>query len=99
MCFCFLFKQKTAYEMRSSDWSSDVCSSDLLPRLRELADDPLGALRCGVVSLEVMPLSSPSLSSPKLHRSSSRVCCAAGLSAASLPLGCCASSSDRKSVV
>src|SRR3546814_5002418 len=26
--FCF-FKQKTAYEMRISDWSSDVCSSDL----------------------------------------------------------------------
>src|SRR3546814_9470796 len=26
----FLFKQKTAYEMRISDWSSDVCSSDLL---------------------------------------------------------------------
>src|SRR3546814_8689782 len=29
MCFCFFFKQKTAYEMRISDWSSDVCSSDL----------------------------------------------------------------------
>src|SRR3546814_7735565 len=28
MC-CFFFKQKTAYEMRMSDWSSDVCSSDL----------------------------------------------------------------------
>src|SRR3546814_3990527 len=28
MVFCF-FKQKTAYEMRISDWSSDVCSSDL----------------------------------------------------------------------
>src|SRR3546814_5330752 len=28
--FFFLFKQKTAYEMRISDWSSDVCSSDLL---------------------------------------------------------------------
>src|SRR3546814_6889430 len=28
--FCF-FKQKTAYEMRISDWSSDVCSSDLEP--------------------------------------------------------------------
>src|SRR3546814_4658517 len=28
MFFCF-FKQKTAYEMRISDWSSDVCSSDL----------------------------------------------------------------------
>src|SRR3546814_2514670 len=35
MCSCFLFfffKQKTAYEMRISDWSSDVCSSDLLHR-------------------------------------------------------------------
>src|SRR3546814_4149148 len=35
ICLCFLyffffFKQKTAYEMRISDWSSDVCSSDLL---------------------------------------------------------------------
>src|SRR3546814_5571017 len=30
MCLLFLFfKQKTAYEMRISDWSSDVCSSDL----------------------------------------------------------------------
>src|SRR3546814_2058370 len=32
ICFLFLFffiKQKTAYEMRISDWSSDVCSSDL----------------------------------------------------------------------
>src|SRR3546814_5185289 len=28
----FFFKQKTAYEMRISDWSSDVCSSDLLVR-------------------------------------------------------------------
>src|SRR3546814_8029440 len=28
-CVVFLFKQKTAYEMRISDWSSDVCSSDL----------------------------------------------------------------------
>src|SRR3546814_5590461 len=27
----FFFKQKTAYEMRISDWSSDVCSSDLPP--------------------------------------------------------------------
>src|SRR3546814_1328899 len=28
--FLFFFKQKTAYEMRISDWSSDVCSSDLI---------------------------------------------------------------------
>src|SRR3546814_13331488 len=30
----FLFKQKTAYEMRISDWSSDVCSSDLVHAAR-----------------------------------------------------------------
>src|SRR3546814_19498403 len=29
ICVVFFFKQKTAYEMRISDWSSDVCSSDL----------------------------------------------------------------------
>src|SRR3546814_7530846 len=29
VCVFFFFKQKTAYEMRISDWSSDVCSSDL----------------------------------------------------------------------
>src|SRR3546814_20910294 len=34
MCYVifFVFKQKTAYEMRISDWSSDVCSSDLSAR-------------------------------------------------------------------
>src|SRR3546814_20708235 len=31
VCSVFFFKQKTAYEMRISDWSSDVCSSDLRP--------------------------------------------------------------------
>src|SRR3546814_12695806 len=29
-CVFFFFKQKTAYELRISDWSSDVCSSDLI---------------------------------------------------------------------
>src|SRR3546814_4916534 len=35
MCVClfFFFKQKTAYELRISDWSSDVCSSDLAAQL------------------------------------------------------------------
>src|SRR3546814_7507620 len=33
----FLFKQKTAYEMRISDWSSDVCSSDLIERATGIA--------------------------------------------------------------
>src|SRR3546814_7755905 len=32
--FVFFFKQKTAYEMRISDWSSDVCSSDLMSSVR-----------------------------------------------------------------
>src|SRR3546814_10096714 len=31
MCF-FFFKQKTSYDMRISDWSSDVCSSDLIDK-------------------------------------------------------------------
>src|SRR3546814_18783716 len=34
--FVFFFKQKTAYEMRISDWSSDVCSSDLRGRIAAL---------------------------------------------------------------
>src|SRR3546814_7529498 len=33
VCVFFFFKQKTAYEMRISDWSSDVCSSDLVELL------------------------------------------------------------------
>src|SRR3546814_2656151 len=32
LLFFFFFKQKTAYELRISDWSSDVCSSDLVGR-------------------------------------------------------------------
>src|SRR3546814_5174795 len=40
LCFVFFFfKQKTAYEMRISDWSSDVCSSDLLKVEIESLDD------------------------------------------------------------
>src|SRR3546814_16009944 len=51
-CFCvFFFKQKTAYEMRISDWSSDVCSSDLVAmevevvvgEVREHGDGEAGA--------------------------------------------------------
>src|SRR3546814_4090546 len=46
MCF-FFFKQKTAYEMRISDWSSDVCSSDLLYREKD-------GLRLGELSKRTM---------------------------------------------
>src|SRR3546814_2085976 len=37
-CVIFFFKQKTAYEMRISDWSSDVCSSDLFDLGRDIGD-------------------------------------------------------------
>src|SRR3546814_10987969 len=43
----FLCKQKTAYEMRISDWSSDVCSSDLA------GEDPGLPLECGGASLRL----------------------------------------------
>src|SRR3546814_1416537 len=36
--FFFFFKQKTAYEMRISDWSSDVCSSDLTDLVAAIHD-------------------------------------------------------------
>src|SRR3546814_19129433 len=36
----FFFKQKTAYEMRISDWSSDVCSSDLIGHAAWASADP-----------------------------------------------------------
>src|SRR3546814_7791207 len=43
MYFFFFFKQKTAYEMRISDWSSDVCSSDLdAERVRDREEDRHG---------------------------------------------------------
>src|SRR3546814_12206395 len=37
-CHFFFFNQKTAYDMRISDWSSDVCSSDLFPYLARVTD-------------------------------------------------------------
>src|SRR3546814_4673724 len=46
-CLFFFFKQKTAYEMRISDWSSDVCSSDLASArvARARAESARGRLR------------------------------------------------------
>src|SRR3546814_8118459 len=41
----FFFKQKTAYEMRISDWSSDVCSSDLLGQVERLDAQPVARER------------------------------------------------------
>src|SRR3546814_8723824 len=55
VCILF-FKQKTAYEMRISDWSSDVCSSDLTARsrrasrLRSMRTDMGFFMRIGIVA-------------------------------------------------
>src|SRR3546814_2973753 len=62
--FVFFFKQKTAYEMRISDWSSDVCSSDLHDALRAGFGEPpidrarlLGELR--EIAPFVLPFAQP----------------------------------------
>src|SRR3546814_7503659 len=49
MFFFFFFKQKTAYELRISDWSSDVCSSDLV--------DPIAGPEIGKVGVSLSNLS------------------------------------------
>src|SRR3546814_19434009 len=59
--FCvFLFKQKTAYEMRISDWSSDVCSSDLNAVIGNGSDDratnPALRWAAPVLAVAVLPL-------------------------------------------
>src|SRR3546814_8432851 len=56
-CYIFFFKQKTAYEMRISDWSSDVCSSDLIACAQFQA---ISALPCcplpNVAAIPVAPM-------------------------------------------
>src|SRR3546814_7132959 len=49
----FFFKQKTAYEMRISDWSSDVCSSDLQPRRQRLGGGGIRRQNDGLVAERV----------------------------------------------
>src|SRR3546814_15272057 len=51
MLFVFCFKQKTAYEMRISDWSSDVCSSDLQAvELLDLGEADVDLRRAGLAA-------------------------------------------------
>src|SRR3546814_15562506 len=59
LSFVFLFKQKTAYEMRISDWSSDVCSSDLPAKV---GASPLGNNRFAVTSTGYAPVEQPTKS-------------------------------------
>src|SRR3546814_944460 len=60
--FFFFFKQKTAYEMRISDWSSDVCSSDLAEIFLALGFD-----RLVVENLVVAPADRLSVPGPVLR--------------------------------
>src|SRR3546814_1871687 len=66
LCFLFFFfKQKTAYEMRISDWSSDVCSSDLL-RDDTVTIRPIAGTRPrGATPAEDRTLAEDLLSDPK----------------------------------
>src|SRR3546814_15959767 len=69
MLVIFFFKQKTAYEMRISDWSSDVCSSDLADQLEEAR--PVGAPEADedVIAAELpVPLRVPQQGEEHQHR-------------------------------
>src|SRR3546814_4430852 len=77
--FFFFFKQKTAYEMRISDWSSDVCSSDLEPETAR--DRARGAPRLALpepvavpsLTLDWRPGSCPSQSACRVQSCRSRL--------------------------
>src|SRR3546814_4881814 len=56
MLFFFFFKQKTAYEMRISDWSSDVCSSDLAQELAARAGQRSTSARRAALERELAEL-------------------------------------------
>src|SRR3546814_2601315 len=53
-CDCWFLKQKTAYEVRISDWSSDVCSSDLAD-FHNLKTPPLAAGQFVLMTLSTLP--------------------------------------------
>src|SRR3546814_3100817 len=66
----FFFKQKTAYEMRISDWSSDVCSSDLVYPTTLLTYHPTYPTYPLSVSNLAPPVKPCSLNHPSLNPSS-----------------------------
>src|SRR3546814_21172357 len=73
MCLFFFFKQKTAYEMRISDWSSDVCSSDLVAAQttpRAIQSRPIHKRQTGRANTTHMgarlePESTPNMATPR----------------------------------
>src|SRR3546814_2784129 len=85
VCRFFFFKQKTAYEMRISDWSSDVCSSDLLRRFRPLFQPALPIPLIGA-EFEMSQVVNGLRRAPRRFR----------LSEAELPANCQARSEERR---
>src|SRR3546814_10549951 len=74
--FLFLFKQKTADEMRISDWSSDVCSSDLSRRRYDCKRLQLGGVESGLAAKPInhilglciiLPTVVPTNANPKIN--------------------------------
>src|SRR3546814_8173128 len=65
--YIFFFKQKTAYEMRISDWSSDVCSSDLESPGLASAQAPLQEPRINIGRFAAMDLEEDAPQSAPLH--------------------------------
>src|SRR3546814_3565621 len=80
--FFFFFKQTTAYVMRISDWSADVCSSDLA----EPEEDPPG-VRAGSNGLVVGPGCAPPSSAVTAFDSITAPACRSALTAALSRLG------------
>src|SRR3546814_20701619 len=64
LCAFFFFKQKTAYELRISDWSSDVCSSDLASRVRRDIQAPVTVAVTAGPHATASPLATDMASAP-----------------------------------
>src|SRR3546814_1754814 len=99
MCF-FFFKQKTAYEMRISDWSSDVCSSDRTVSCTPPTNAPRGRLMKTAILLSAVGLALVAMA-PEAKAAKYKCACEtnakAGVQASTDPKMSC--NEDRKSVV
>src|SRR3546814_16830697 len=85
MC-CFFFMQKTAYEMRISDWSSDVCSSDLPCRCHAAPARGHGAARAHPKAVRPTDRQEPGgQSQDRRHEGRAGGCAVAGLPGSGIP--------------
>src|SRR3546814_3851248 len=99
MKYLLFFKQKTAYEVRSSDWSSDVCSSDLSQSARYLCGQDAHSRTLFDRGDDSQSLASISGEQAAQKARCGRLLVAASTGAGSQGPRACGSTSDRKSVV